>query len=292
MFPFHRGRSIFQVKGSAEKVRNRHATQIQCAFGLPQDTIMEWWPRPSTRDNNIVFFATSTMMMRSLVLQANLWVLGVLFCCDAQSASLEGKEEARVLREMEPTEESPFDLLCKRLETMPNFLCECVSEIPHRAIECQSTELCSSCNVCGRHLFQVRYMGPDISELQSCVTYTNIPADHPDYMDGCLTISYEGQDVPAGCHLSFIARPDHGLKECDSCTLCDTFSAETASASCDNVQPAATAECTSTHIESFFPGFRVGDCVATPQVSASKKVLEQNTTLIGGAVLLILAYFY
>lgn len=168
-------------------------------------------------------------------------------------------EQDRVLRGNEPMMPSSFDLLCTRLESMPSFLCECVSEIPDRSIECQSTEMCSSCNVCGQFLFQVDYLGPDISRLQSCVSYTNIPADHSNYMDGCFTIVYEGQETPLDCILSFVKTPEAPLQECESCSLCDA-TAETAQTRCDNVQSVATAGCTSTQIDAFFPGFRAGDC--------------------------------
>lgn len=166
---------------------------------------------------------------------------------------------------------TPFDLLCQRLATMPNFLCECVSEIPHRAIECQSTEICSTTTrcettstVCGQFLFQVDYLAHDISQLESCVTYTQTSHD-VEYKDGCFTLIYQGESVPTSCRLAFVTgagQEESPLQDCESCSLCDDIDEKNLSldvavhASCETVEPlATTSACTKIELDAFFPGF-------------------------------------
>ena len=115
-------------------------------------------------------------------------------------------------------------------------------------------------------------MGPDISQLQSCVSYTRqqqqlLPNDeHSSYRDGCFTLRYEGDDTPASCQLSFLGANNNnhggGLQECEHCHLCADGTAM--QASCETVQPLATTTgCVNIHLDAFFPGFRPGDYCAT-----------------------------
>ena len=190
-----------------------------------------------------------------------LWSCTILLGCIVESV--------RDLQDVTATITS-FDLLCQRLATMPNFLCECVSEIPYRAIECQSTEICSTTTrcettstVCGQFLFQVDYLAHDISQLESCVTYTQT-SHNDEYKDGCFTLIYQGESTPTSCRLAFVtdAGQERLLKDCESCSLCDNDDDDDPSlgvavqASCETVEPlASTSACTQIELDAFFPGF-------------------------------------
>eukprot|EP00977_Amphora_coffeiformis_P013416 scaffold3505_cov170-Amphora_coffeaeformis.AAC.13 len=182
-----------------------------------------------------------------------------------------------------------FDLLCQRLDRMPDFLCECVSQIPFRSIECQSTEICSLWvpDTCGQFLFQVNYMGPDISQLQSCVSYTQrqlqSPNDKYSYRDGCFTLDYEGDDTPTSCRLSFLSANDNAgggeLQDCESCSLCADGTA--IQASCDEIQPLATSTgCVSIHLDGFFPGFRPGDHAEDDGTTTAGSAAQQQPVVL------------
>ena len=131
-------------------------------------------------------------------------------------------------------------------------------------------------------------MGPDISQLQSCVSYTQLqsPNDAYSYRDGCFTLDYEGEDTPSSCRLSFLgARTAGELEDCESCSLCADGTA--VQASCDQVQPLATTMgCVEIHLDAFFPGFRPVDNDAeddgtTTAVSATKQSLVARSYMIG-----------
>lgn len=214
-----------------------------------------------------------------------LWTFFLILCKVYADESV--VETTRVLEDLGGSSlSSSFDLLCERLDRMTDFLCECVPQIPFRSIECQSTEICSVwCpGTCGRFLFQVDYLGPDISQLQSCVTYTQQPSfnnDNDAYRDGCISLRYEGEDTPSSCQLSFVGggtgeEQQQQLQDCESCSLCgDGTSLQ---ASCNGVQPLATTMgCTAVHLDAFFPGFRADDCAVTssaPRVIMLLSVVE------------------
>lgn len=199
-------------------------------------------------------------------------VLLCLLCYNAKAVRSETPTE-RSLQDMSSVVSS-FDLLCMRLDRMPHFLCECVSEIPYRAIECQSTEICSPCGdnqqpTCGQFLFQVDFLGPDISQLQSCVEYTQM-ASEKTYKNGCFTLIYQGETAPSSCRLSFVdgSTPETGggrqLEDCESCAICNNNDdgGVAVTTSCETIEPLATTACTPTHLDAFFPGFKDTDCSA------------------------------
>jgi hypothetical protein len=190
---------------------------------------------------------------------------------------------SRSVEELAPLTTS-FDSLCRRLESIPEFLCECTPEIPNRSIQCQSTEICSFCQpqqqACGRFFFNVEFMGPDVSQLQSCVMYTQTPETGLDYRDGCFTILYAGQDTPpSGCSLTFRHPSLDDVQECQSCSLCDDVTEGISiEADCTCVLPAASIGCTPVQLDAFFLGFREGDC-GTPTSGAAPRVTLFVTTV-------------
>lgn len=205
-----------------------------------------------------------------------LWAVALLF---SSSYGLADHHDAhnhyvfdgsRSMEEISPITTS-FDLLCRRLESIPEFLCECTPEIPNRSIQCQSTEICSFCQpqTCGRFFFNVDFMGPDVSQLQSCVMYTQTPETGLDYHDGCFTLLYGGQDTPpSGCSLTFRNPSVDELQECQSCGLCDATEGISIEADCTDVLQAASIGCTPIQLDAFFLGFREGDC-GTPTSGAA-----------------------
>ena len=192
------------------------------------------------------------------------------------------KQMSRLLQDVQAT--SSFDLLCERLGNMPDFSCECVNAIPFRSIECQSSEICSKCNVCGSFLFQVDFLGPDIAQLKSCVSYTN-EAKH-DFQDGCFALHFQGESSPSGCGLAFERDSVIGLEDCGICSICDVSTGNDVfvRTDCERLDPMASEECTPVKLDAFFPGFQEAECIASSGKAANR--LQQP---YAGLIVLFLA---